>query len=75
MVLNADSSIRGSEEFYPRIEELFDWTPYRSTWMEEHMRYPLYQSDSVIQRLRDSIPRYVNENTYVFTAESQINFL
>ena len=74
MVLNADSSIRGSEEFYPRIEELFDWAPYRSNWMEEHMRYPLYQSDSVIQRLRDSIPRYVNEKHPVFTAESQINF-
>ena len=51
MVLNADSSIRGSEEFYPRIEELFDWLPYQSQWMEEHMRYPLYQSDEVIDRL------------------------
>ena len=74
MVLNADSSIRGSEEFYPRIEELFDWGPYRSTWMEEHMRYPLYQSDSVINRLRDSLSSYVNDNHPVFTAESQINF-
>ena len=74
MVLNADSSIRGSEEFYPRIEELFDWLPYQSQWMEEHMRYPLYQSDEVIDRLKDSITHYVNHNHPVFTAESQINF-
>ena len=74
MVLNEDSTIKGSREFYPTIDNLFDWQSFKSDWMREHMMHPLYHSDSVINILRDSLSDYLNNGHPIFTAEDQMNF-
>ena len=73
MVLNRDRSVRGIKEFFPRIEELFDWQPYQSEWLKDVMTFPLYQPDSVLDQARDSLINYVNHN-HLISPEGQLNF-
>ena len=73
MVLNKDESVRGIKEFLPRIEELFDWEPYKSEWLKDVMTFPLYQPDSILDQARDSLINYVNHN-HLISPEGQLNF-
>ena len=74
MVLNTDESVRGIKEFLPRIEELFDWEPHKSEWLKDVMTFPLYQPDSILDQVRDSLVNYVNHN-HLISPEGQLNFL